>query len=57
MKQAVQEQRARRGAVLGENPATFRAWQEPTIIEAFEGMPEMITDMCRYGLRKPKKED
>ena len=56
VKQAVMEQRARGGAVLGENPVGSIAWQEPTIQEALEGLPEVITDMCQYGLKKPKED-
>ena len=36
--EACQQQRARGGAVLGENPHTSRAWREEAIIHAFEGM-------------------
>lgn len=53
---AVKNQRKRGGAVLGENPAGSKAWQEPAIEEAFENMSECITDMCQYGLKKPKTE-
>ena len=55
--EACQQQRARGGAVLGENPYTSRAWREEAIIHAFDGMGEAVTDMCQYGLRKPKSED
>ena len=55
--EACQQQRARGGAVLGENPYTSRAWREEAIIHAFDGMGETVTDMCQYGLRKPKNED
>lgn len=55
--EACQQQRARGGAVLGENPHTSRAWREEAIIHAFEGMGETVTDMCQYGLKKPKSED
>ena len=57
VKEAAIDQRKRGGALLGENPLTSRAWKEPAIVQAFEGMPEVSTDMCRYGLRKPKKEN
>ena len=53
VRKAARDQRRRGGALLGENPATSRAWQEPAIVEAFEGMPEVVTDMCCYGLKKP----
>ena len=56
VKKAVKAQRARGGAVLGENPKPSKAWLEPDIQEAFEGMGDTTTDMCQYNLRKPNEE-
>ena len=54
--EAVRRQRARGGAVLGENPRLSKAWQEPAIVEGFKGMAETVSDMCQFGLRKPAGE-
>ena len=47
-------QRRRGGLLLGENPKPSLAWREPLIVEAFDGMGSIITDMCQYGLRIPE---
>ena len=54
---ACTQQRARGGAVVGENPKPSLAWTEEPIEKAFEGMGDTDTDMCQYGLRKPASED
>lgn len=46
-------QRARGGAVIGENPAASQAWLQPEIEQAFEGLPHCVVDQCQYGLRHP----
>lgn len=56
VRKVVKEQRERGGALLGENPYTSRAWQEPDILEAFQGMPTVVTDMCQFNLKKPGAE-
>ena len=47
------KQRRRGGAILGENPLRSRAWEEPAIIAAFQGMDQGQVDMCTHGLRRP----
>ncbi|CAL1135188.1 unnamed protein product [Cladocopium goreaui] len=53
VKEAAQKQRARGGAVMGENPKRSKAWKEPPIQDAFEGLPHVDTDMCAHGLQRP----
>ena len=50
---AVQFQRRRGRAHLGENPLRSRAWEEPFVSAAYEGECHGRTDMCAYGLRRP----
>ena len=53
VRDACQRQRRRGGAVLGENPHRSRAWTEPMIVEAFDGMDSGVPDMCQFKLRIP----
>eukprot|EP00435_Cladocopium_sp_Y103_P019429 s2435_g4.t1 len=53
-RRAVLKQRARRKAVLGENPYPSKAWKQPEIIDAFEGLPQAVLDQCEYGLKHPE---
>jgi hypothetical protein len=52
----VLEQRSLGGAVLGESPLSSLAWQEETLVQAFEGLPKSRTDFCAFGLRRPDHE-
>ena len=54
--EAVRDQRARAGLVLGENPWSSKAWKEEVIVTAFEGLGYVRADMCQYGLRRPASE-
>ena len=40
--------------VLGENPHPSKAWKQPEIIDAFEGLPQAVMDQCMYGLKHPE---
>ena len=46
-------QQNRGGAVLGENPLSSRAWQEPAIIDGFGSLSQGVCDQCCYGLKHP----
>ena len=41
---------------LGENPAGSKAWSQPEIIDAFEGLGEATADLCQYGLQHPENQ-
>ena len=41
-------------AVLGENPLTSRAWDEPAIVDGFGSLSHGVCDQCCYGLRHPE---
>ena len=42
--------------IVAEHPARSRAWKEPLLMDAFEGLPAKITEMCSFGLRRPDGE-
>ena len=44
------------GVTLGENPGHTKTWMEPAIVQAFEGLPKALKDMCQFGLRCPRDE-
>ena len=48
--------RGRGIVVVAEHPVRSRAWNEPLLIDAFEGMPTGIAEMCAHGLRRPDGE-
>ena len=48
--------RGRGGALLGENPMTSRSWQEPLVVDTWEGLPQCRVDMCAFGLQRPTGE-
>ena len=52
-RRVAQYQRARGGAIVGENPAPSKAWEQEEIQEAFMGLEHKVMDQCRYGLRHP----
>ena len=52
----VRDHRSKGGVTLGENPLTSKAWREPAIVAAFEGLPKARTDMCAFGLKRPHNE-
>ena len=52
----VRDHRSKGGVTMGENPFTSKAWREPTIVAAFEGLPKARTDMCAFGLQRPRHE-
>ena len=47
-------QRQRKKAVLGENPATSLAWDQPEIALSFAGLASVQCDQCQYGLKHPE---
>ena len=53
VREVAYKQRRRGGAILGENPLRSKAWEEPDIIAAFEGLEHGRVDMCVHGLRRP----
>lgn len=55
VRDASHDQRRRGGLLMGENPKPSLAWKEPLIVEAFDGMGSVTTDMCQYGLRLPQR--
>ena len=52
----VRDHRSKGGVTMGKNPFTSRAWREPAIVAAFEGLPKARTDMCAFGLQRPRAE-
>ena len=42
--------------MLGENPWSSKAWKEEAVVLAFAGLERVLTDKCRYGLRRPSSE-
>ena len=56
MEKVVRAHRSRCGFTFGENPASSKAWAEPSVIAAFEGLPKAVTHMCQFGLCRPSDE-
>ena len=51
--EVARRQRWKGRALVGEQPQGSGSWQRPPIQAAFEGMPEVVTDMCVWNKRRP----